>query len=366
MISVTLKNLKKYFGEVKAVDNLNLQIGEGEFMALLGPSGCGKTTTLLTIAGFYKPTAGEVYFNDRMVNDIPPRSRNIGMVFQSYALYPHMNVLDNIAFPLKLKKQPKKVWREKAVEVAKLLQIDDLLDRMPAQLSGGQQQRVALARALIKQPQLLLLDEPLSNLDAKLRIVMRAELKRLQKDLGITTIFVTHDQMEAMTMADRIAVLKSGKLQQVGTPDELYDEPANVFVASFIGTPPMNFIRGSLLKSGSSYVFECEHFRILLDEVVVRKIRRFPVTNNVILGIRPEDVEMGMGEIKGEIYVVEPMGRDTLVTVKFGDVYIKVLTSSTVKYSIGESVSLSFKSDKVQLFDGETEESLYVKGRDEG
>ncbi|HDM75760.1 MAG TPA: ABC transporter ATP-binding protein, partial [Deltaproteobacteria bacterium] len=254
MISVTLKNLKKYFGSIKAVDDLNLKVKEGEFMVLLGPSGCGKTTTLLTIAGFYRPTSGEVYFNERKVNNLPPRSRNIGMVFQSYALYPHMKVLDNIAFPLKLKKLPRREWHEKVKKVARLLQIDELLDRMPAQLSGGQQQRVALARALVKEPQLLLLDEPLSNLDAKLRILMRAELKRLQKDLGITTIFVTHDQIEAMTMADRIAVLRSGKLQQVGTPTELYDEPVNIFVASFIGTPPMNLISGRIEKKDSSYI----------------------------------------------------------------------------------------------------------------
>ncbi|RLE71312.1 MAG: glycerol-3-phosphate ABC transporter ATP-binding protein, partial [Thermoprotei archaeon] len=266
MVEVKLVDLCKYFGPVKAVDHLNLHIKDREFVALLGPSGCGKTTTLLMIAGIYKPTSGYIYFGDEIVNDVPPKDRNVGMVFQSYALYPHMTVFDNIAFPLKLKKVPKQEIEKKVKEVAEFLRIAELLDRKPSQLSGGQQQRVALARALAKEPQIFLMDEPLSNLDAKLRIMMRAELKRMQKELGITTIYVTHDQVEAMTMADRIAVLNLGRLQQYGTPDELYNKPSNVFVAGFIGSPPMNFIDGSLVETDDKLAIDIGPLKLPLPE----------------------------------------------------------------------------------------------------
>lgn len=360
MMRVTLHNLCKYFGDVKAVDGVNLEIGKGEFMALLGPSGCGKTTILLTIAGFYKPDKGEVRFNDQLVNNLPPRRRNIGMVFQSYALYPHMRVLDNIAFPLKLQKVPKRVWRVKAREVAELLKIADLLDRMPGQLSGGQQQRVALARALVKKPSLLLLDEPLSNLDAKLRIDMRTELKRLQKDLGITTIFVTHDQIEAMSMADRIAVLEAGKLQQVGTPGELYDTPANLFVAGFIGTPSMNFVVGELVEKDNQLFFISEGLRCLLPGEIAQ-MTRGGIPSRVVLGVRPEDVVIGQGEVEGEVYVVEPLGRDTLVTFRVGKISLKVLAPTSLKYEIGTRVKLDFTRGRLHLFAEDTGQVL-LKG----
>src|SRR3990172_2929604 len=239
---IVLDKLGKRFGVVEALRDLNLEIADAELIALLGPSGCGKTTTLLMLAGIYKPTSGQILFDGVAVNDLPPQDRHIGMVFQSYALYPHMTVFDNIAFPLRLLRRPVDEIQRRVLEAAALVQIEALMDRRPNQLSGGQQQRTALARALVKQPTLLLLDEPLSNLDAKLRVLMRAEIKHLQRRLGITTILVTHDQVEAMTMADRIAVLRDGLLQQVGTPDDLYYRPANTFVAGFIGSPPMNFI----------------------------------------------------------------------------------------------------------------------------
>jgi ABC-type sugar transport system ATPase subunit len=363
-MKVSLCHLSKYFGAVKAVDDLDLFVEEGEFVALLGPSGCGKTTTLLTIAGFYKPTKGEVHFDDEVVNDLPPRARNIGMVFQSYALYPHMRVLDNIAFPLKIKKVPRKHWESKALEVAELLEISDLADRLPGQLSGGQQQRVALARALAKEPNLLLLDEPLSNLDAKLRITMRAELKRLQKDLGITTIFVTHDQVEAMTMADRIALLDAGRLQQVGAPEELYDLPANLFVAGFIGTPPMNFFAATLEEAEGNLFIMTEHFRLPLPDAVAEKVRRRATSRDVVLGIRPENITIGQGEIQGEVYVVEPLGRDTLVTLNIGAETIKVIAPSGFKAAPGERVRLAFSGGNVHLFDKETGESLLIRERD--
>lgn len=360
MMRISLHNLSKHFGDVKAVDELSLAIREGEFVALLGPSGCGKTTTLLTIAGFYRPTKGEVRFDDRVVDDLPPRERNIGMVFQSYALYPHMRVLDNITFPLKIKKVPKKRWEAKATEVAKLLEIADLMDRVPGQLSGGQQQRVALARSLVKEPDLLLLDEPLSNLDAKLRITMRAELKRLQKDLRITTIFVTHDQVEAMTMADRIALLEGGRLEQVGSPEELYDLPATLFVAGFIGTPPMNFVEVSLEEVEERLFVTTEHFRFPLLDGVAQKVHRIATSREVVLGVRPEDITIGQGKIEGEVYVVEPLGRDTLVTLRIGKVGFKVLAPPRFRVAIGERVQLAFSMERIQLFDKTTERSLLL------
>lgn len=357
-MKVSLDHLHKYFGEVKAVVDLTLEIEDGEFVALLGPSGCGKTTTLLTIAGFYKPTAGSVLFDGQVVDDMSPRERNIGMVFQSYALYPHMTAFDNIAFPLRLRKVGKKEREEKVRAVASLLRIEDVLRRRPGELSGGQQQRVALARALVKQPGLLLLDEPLSNLDAKLRIVMRAELKRLQKDLKITTVFVTHDQMEAMTMADRIAVLHEGRLQQVGTPEALYHSPANLFVAGFMGTPPMNFFAVTLEESDGKLFAATKRSRLPIPDAVAQKISRRVTSSDVVLGIRPEDITIGQGEIQGEVYVVEPLGRDTLVTVSIGGESTKIIAPPGFTANHGEQVRLAFSMAKVHLFDKKTGESL--------
>jgi multiple sugar transport system ATP-binding protein len=240
---VEVKNIRKYFGEVHALDGVDLSIKEGEFLVLLGPSGCGKTTLMRIIAGLEKPTAGELFINERRVNEnLPPRARNIAMVFQSYALYPHMKVFDNIAFPLKTTRVPREVIQEKVKQVAEMLRIDHLLYRKPRQLSGGERQRVALARAIVRDPILFLMDEPLSNLDAKLRASARDELKQFQRRVGITTLFVTHDQVEALGMGDRIALMNRGRIHQVGTPREVYDNPADTFVATFLGTPPMNLL----------------------------------------------------------------------------------------------------------------------------
>ena len=354
MVSVRLVNLTKRFGKVLAVDHLNLEIDHGEFVALLGPSGCGKTTTLLMIAGIYRPTEGLIYFDDRIVNDLEPKDRNVGMVFQSYALYPHMKVFDNIAFPLKLKKVPKEEIREKVHRVARLLHIEDLLDRKPGQLSGGQQQRVALARALVKEPDLFLMDEPLSNLDAKLRVEMRGELKRLQKDLGITTIYVTHDQLEAMTMADRIAVLNHGRLQQYGPPEELYRRPVNMFVAGFIGTTPTNFIEGTLVMGE---VPKFEFNGITIDLPALEMIQDPP--SEVILGIRPEDVEISpQGDLEGEIYVIEPLGREYIVTISIARVHIKAILGAGTELRMGQRVRFRIPSEKVYLFDKATGKSI--------
>jgi ABC-type sugar transport system ATPase subunit len=357
---VFLDRVSKHFGPVKAVDELSLEIGDKEFMALLGPSGCGKTTTLLIVAGFYKPTTGLVLFDDRVVNDVPPRERNIGMVFQSYALYPHMTAFDNIAFPLRLRKMKKQKIKEKVKAVASLLHIEEILHRRPGELSGGQQQRVALARDLVKEPSLLLLDEPLSNLDAKLRIMMRAELKRLQKDLGITTIFVTHDQIEAMTMADRVAVLESGRLQQVGSPEALYNMPINLFVAGFIGTPPMNFLVATLEEAEGKLFIKTSHFSLPLPNAIGQKVRSLTTSKAVIIGIRPEDITIGQGEIQGEIYIVEPLGRDTLVTVDVGGETIKVIAPAGFKADPHERIRLAFSLEKIYLFDKETGKSLLI------
>ena len=359
MVRVKLENLSKYFGKVKAVDGLNLNINDKEFVALLGPSGCGKTTTLLMIAGIYKPTSGYIYFDDEVVNDLPPKDRNIGMVFQSYALYPHMTVYDNIAFPLKLKKTPKKEIDKKVKEVAKLLNISELLSRKPAQLSGGQQQRVALARALAKEPQLFLMDEPLSNLDAKLRIVMRAELKRMQKELGITTIYVTHDQVEAMTMADRIAVLSMGKLQQYGPPDELYFKPRNLFVAGFIGSPPMNFLEGSLIEKSGVYEVDLGSIKVSLPESLSKVLEEQNASGEVIFGVRPDDVKLGEGEYEAEVYVIEPLGRDYIVHLKLDDIRIRAIAPYGTEIREGDKIKFTFNLEKSHLFDAKTEKAYF-------
>ena len=362
MVKVTLKNITKVFGKVVAVNNLNLEVRDGEFVALLGPSGCGKTTTLLMIAGIYRPTKGRIYFNDEDVTFLPPKDRNIGMVFQSYALYPHMTVYDNIAFPLKLKKVPKNEIDKKVREIAKLLRIDNLLNRKPAQLSGGQQQRVALGRALAKEPDVLLLDEPLSNLDAKLRVLMRAELKRLQKELKITTIYVTHDQVEAMSMADRIAVMNAGRLQQYAVPEKLYNKPANIFVAGFIGNPPMNFIDGTVYSKDGRFFFDSGEFTIELSkeigEIVTSK------ASEVVMGFRPEHVKISLSEqpnsVEGLVYVVEPLGRDVVVNVKIGGIVVKILASPDLNLEPGQKIWLVFDQRKLHFFDKKSGLSLLV------
>ncbi len=359
-MEVRLERLSKHFGSVVAVDDLTLHIKSGEFVALLGPSGCGKTTTLLMLAGIYRPTGGEIWFGDRLVNDVLPKDRNIGMVFQSYALYPHMTVFENITFPLKLKKVPKEVMREKAQRVADMMQIGHLMDRRPAQLSGGQQQRVALARALVKEPDILLFDEPLSNLDAKLRLTMRGEIKRLQHDLDITSIYVTHDQVEAMTMADRIAVLRDGRLQAFATPDELYNRPRNLFVAGFIGSPPMNFLNARLTAQNGQAIVEGNGFRITLPEDLGRKALSQAQREEVIYGIRPEHIRLDPdGEVEAEIYVIEPLGREDLLDCRLPDgTLLGVLVPSGHGVKIGEKVRLKFQLDHSQLFDPHTEQSL--------
>ncbi len=356
-MKVTIDNLSKKFGDVIGVEDLTLHIGDGEFVAFLGPSGCGKTTTLLTLAGIYKPTDGMIKFGERVVNQVQPKDRNIGMVFQSYALYPHMTVFQNISYPLKLKKVPKADQHDRVRQVADVMGIGNLLDRRPGQLSGGQQQRVALGRALVKEPDVLLFDEPLSNLDARLRLTMRGEIKHLQKNLGITSIYVTHDQVEAMTMADRIAVMNGGHLQAFDSPDELYSRPKTQFVAGFVGNPPMNFVQVEVSQSNDHFLAETDSLQLK-----VGKDRGEPPASYdgaVVMGIRPEDIQINDdGDIAGEIFIVEPLGREDLIDVRIGQHSFLLLANTEKKYQSGDQVKLRFDMDQAQFFDPKTEKSL--------
>jgi ABC-type sugar transport system ATPase subunit len=359
---VLLQSLTKQFGPVSAVDSLDLEIESGEFVAFLGPSGCGKTTTLLMVAGIYKPTSGAIVFGERRVDHLLPKDRGIGMVFQSYALYPHMTVAENIGFPLELRKGLPKAERERRVrQAAEQVQVGELLARKPAQLSGGQQQRVALARALVKEPDILLLDEPLSNLDARLRHVMRGEIKRLQKDLGITSIFVTHDQLEALTMADKVALMREGQLQAHGTPDELYERPRNLFVAEFIGNPPMNFLSADLSRREGALSLVSNGLALDLVPEHGARMSTNGAASSVTAGIRPEDLTLeppGHGDAKCEIYVVEPMGREQIVEVRIGEESLRVIAPPTFAGNIGDPVGVRFNTDKLHLFDPSTGERV--------
>jgi ABC-type sugar transport system ATPase subunit len=354
-MKVELENLSKRWGDAVGADRMNLDIEDGEFVAFLGPSGCGKTTTLLMVAGIYKPTEGTIRFDGRVVNLVAPKDRGIGMVFQSYALYPHMTVFQNISYPLKLQKVPKDEMRKRAQRVADMMGIGHLMERKPAQLSGGQQQRVALGRALVKEPQLLLFDEPLSNLDARLRLSMRGEIKRLQMELGITSIYVTHDQVEAMTMADRVAVMKDGKLQGYAPPDELYEQPATQFIGGFVGNPPMNFWTAEVIARNGGYYAVQSGLEVLVPPDRGAKAAG---RGEVIVGVRPEDVEICDEGVPAEVSVVEPLGRDDLLEVHIGEATMRVLADPELKVKMGDNIQLSFNADKIQFFDAETEESL--------
>src|SRR5437660_3501223 len=351
-MKVVYDDVVKKYGHVVGVDRLHLQIQGGEFIVLLGPSGCGKTTTLRMLAGLETATSGNIYIGDNCVNEVPPRDRDVAMVFQSYALYPHMTVAGNIAYPLRVRRIPRHEISGRVQKVAELLGIGELLQRRPKELSGGQRQRVALARAIVRQPRVFLMDEPLSNLDAKLRLYTRTELKALQQQLGVTTIFVTHDQAEAMTMADRIAVLDAGELQQLGTPDTVYQRPANLLVAQFIGTPPMNTVaarheNGSLLLEGG---WRIEAPRIAKDAAELRA------------GLRPEAIELDMvareGAQPAEVLVSEPLGSEVIVNVKLGDVLLKVRTGPDVRPDPGTRVFLRAQPAAVRVFDASSGAAL--------
>ena len=366
MANVLLKNLTKRFDEVIAVNHVNLEIADREFVVLVGPSGCGKTTTLRMIAGLEEITEGEIYINDKLVNKLAPKDRNIAMVFQSYALYPHMKVFDNMAFGLKMRKVSKEDMRERVKRAADILGIEDLLTRKPRQLSGGQRQRVALGRAIVRDPEVFLFDEPLSNLDAKLRVQMRTELKRLHERLQATVVYVTHDQVEAMTMGDRIVVMKDGVVQQVGNPLQLYNSPANLFVAGFIGSPAMNFMPCQLLKEDARLHIDTGDFRIPLPERMASKTRSTG-EKEFVFGIRPEDMyERGPGQepsierpsIKAKVNVVEPLGKEISLDVSTGANSLTALLSSESHVKPHQDMELILNMDKAHLFRKEGGEAV--------
>jgi multiple sugar transport system ATP-binding protein len=368
-MSLKIENLTRNYGRVKALDNFSLEVNSGEFMALLGPSGCGKTTVVRCIAGLVNPTAGQIYIGDQLVNRLPPKDRDVAMVFQNYALYPHMNVYDNIAFPLKMRKIPKEQIKDKVRNISQLLGIENFLNRKPKELSGGQMQRVALGRALVREPKVFLMDEPLSNLDAKLRTYMRTEIKKLQKKISITTLYITHDQIEAVSMADRIAVMNSGLVQQIGTAEKIYREPANTFVADFVGSPSMNFLKCNIIESDSSnntIGSDGTHLQFPIKKLPLK----LPFRRNIIIGIRPRDIlflgneDFNGIKVKGKISFTELLGDDSLVEIKIGiDELIKVAsTDPSLNFAIGKDVTIGMPCDKIHFFDPSGNRLQYTDG----
>ena len=364
MSEVILENVVKCFGEVTAVDNVSLKINKREFLTLLGPSGCGKTTALRLIAGLEELTAGNIYIDDTMVNDVQPKDRNIAMVFQSYALYPHMTVFDNIGFPLKVRKVQKNEIAKKVKEAASLLDIEELLGRKPKELSGGQRQRVALGRAIVRSPNVFLMDEPLSNLDAKLRMQMRVELKRLQKELAITTIYVTHDQIEAMTMSDRVVLMNQGKVMQIGTSEEVYNYPDNVWVAGFIGSPAANFVDCVLeRKDGGAYLVHSD-FELSLPRKMADIIEDEMRGQEVVFAFRPEDATLiskhETNSIKAQVYALEPIGDALIVDLMIGDSLVKVKSKAGLRLEMGSDIYLKIDVDKAHVFNKKTQKRMIL------
>lgn len=360
MTSIILDNLHKHFGEVRAVDGISLDIKDGEFVALLGPSGCGKTTTLRMVAGLEYPDSGKISIGPRNVTDLPPRDRDVAMVFQDYALYPHMSVMDNIGYPLKVRGMPRADLEKRVTEVANNLQIGELLARRPGQLSGGQQQRASVARAVVHQAQVFLFDEPLSNLDAKLRLEARAFLKYLQRDVGVTAIYVTHDQAEAMALADRIVVMREGKIMQAGTPLEVYREPANTFVASFIGSPPMNLLPCTLDSDGKTLVFTGTDSTLNAASVDDRLPKVGKPGESLSLGIRPENIIIrtepeAQNTIPASHYVTQTLGGEILVIVKVGETLVSIRIFEDEMDALPDHVWLELDLNRVFFYgeDGE-------------
>ena len=356
MVDLKVENLTKKYGDTTALDKFSIDIKSGELMVLLGPSGCGKTTAIRCIAGLITPTTGQIYLGNRKVNELSPKDRDVAMVFQNYALYPHMSIHDNIAFPLKMRKKSKSNIQEKVNQMAELLGIKELLDRKPKELSGGQMQRVALGRALVREPKLFLMDEPLSNLDAKLRTHMRTEIKKLQKKIGITTLYITHDQVEAMSMADRIAIMKNGNIQQIGTPIEVYHQPTNTFVGQFIGNPQMNLIDGSI-RDKSLFLFSQPIVIQQVNKILLEK----KLTAKFIIGIRPRDIiilketDISTGiRLDGIVVFIEMLGDDTTIEVKIGSDNLLVTTNNILNpFFVGDKIEIGIEYSKMHFFDDE-------------
>jgi multiple sugar transport system ATP-binding protein len=360
MASVTLQELSKRFDKVTAVNQINLEIPDKEFVVFVGPSGCGKTTTLRMIAGLEETSDGTILIGERVVNDVPPKDRNIAMVFQNYALYPHMDVYKNMAFGLKLRRTPKPEIDRRVREASRILGIEELLDRKPRQLSGGQRQRVAVGRAIVRQPEVFLFDEPLSNLDAKLRVQMRSELIKLHYQLEATMIYVTHDQVEAMTMGDRIVIMNNGEIQQVGAPMEVYDQPINMFVAGFIGSPAMNFFQGKLTAQNSDLFVDLGKFTVKLPKSQINRFGNH-VNQRVVFGIRPENIsdreeagEHQQERVPAKVNVVEPLGSEVIVELSAGDhTFVGRLDPTTAARPMHE-MAVYFDMGRFHLFDAET------------
>ncbi len=357
MADILIKHLVKRFGKVEAVSDVSLKIEDGEFLVLLGPSGCGKSTILRMVAGLEDATSGEIVIGDRLVNFVDPVKRNVAMVFQNYALYPHMTVYKNIAFPLSIAKKPKSEIEAAVKRAAGILALEELLERLPGELSGGQRQRVALARAIVREPHAFLMDEPLSNLDAQLRLQTRLELIQLHQRLGITTMYVTHDQVEAMTMGSRIAVMSEGVLQQVGTPQEVYRRPANVFVATFLGAPPMNLIHGALESTPGGWRFRGENMDVPLSTDVLSSPElehEIEARGDVRFGLRPEHFRIAAageeGGIPGSVQFLEPVGSDLYLTVEAGGTSLQVRTDPDSTLQAGDNVTLLFDPWRVHVF----------------
>ena len=346
MAGLSLRSLQKTYGKVEVIKGVDLEIKDGEFVVFVGPSGCGKSTLLRMIAGLEDITSGELYIGDKLCNAVEPRDRSIAMVFQSYALYPHMTVYDNVGFGLKLAKTPKDVRDRKIREAARILKMEHLLDRKPGQLSGGQRQRVAIGRAIVREPEVFLFDEPLSNLDAKLRVTMRVEIKELHQRLKTTTIYVTHDQIEAMTMANKIVVMRDGRVEQVGKPLDLYDFPANLFVAGFIGSPSMNFLQGKIATRDGRQV-------VVTDQGVVLPVDRVNAEDGktVTYGIRPEHITIAEDGIPVEVSVYEPTGSETLIFGRVGGVPIDALIRERIEVTPGKVLHFHIDPRRVHIFD---------------
>jgi multiple sugar transport system ATP-binding protein len=350
MASVTIRNVRKAFGNVQIIHGVNIDIADGEFVVLVGPSGCGKSTLLRMLAGLENISAGEIMIGDRVVNHVPPKERDIAMVFQNYALYPHMTVADNMAFSMNLRKAPKAEIEERVQKAAKILGLEKLLERYPKQLSGGQRQRVAMGRAIVRDPQVFLFDEPLSNLDAKLRVQMRTEIKELHQRLRTTTVYVTHDQIEAMTMADKIVVMHDGIVEQIGAPLDLYDRPENLFVAGFIGSPAMNFMRGKLDSAG----FTAEGGYHL----PVGKAPAGSEGRPVIYGLRPEHIRIDAAGVPAEVVVLEPTGSETQVVLRTGGQEIIAVFRERLTAKPGDTIPITPTLENAHLFDAETGKRL--------
>ena len=362
MAQVALRNIVKTFDRTPAVQGIDLDISDREFIVLVGPSGCGKSTTLRMIAGLEEATSGEIYIGDQLVNDVPPKDRDIAMVFQNYALYPHMTVFENMSFGLRLKKFPKPEIRERVQTAARILDITDLLDRRPKQLSGGQRQRVAMGRAIVRNPKVFLFDEPLSNLDAKLRVQMRTEIKKIHQTVTTTTVYVTHDQVEAMTLADRVVIMNGGRIDQIGTPHEVYHKPRTQFVAGFIGSPTMNFLPCRLVENGTGLTVRLSDW-LALPVPASREARYRPrVGHELIFGLRPEhiregrgDVPPGMAAFEARLDVVEPMGMETMVYFLVDGVEVCGRVDPAAAGTTGEPMRLVADLNQMHLIDPRTE-----------